>query len=508
MQEASSGFMPVAQNERIHTMDVLRSFALLGIFLMNVEDFARPRTDHFSNLLPTGTPMIDWLTGVFGLLFVTGKFWTLFSLLFGMGFAVMLERATQANRRFIAPYLRRAIALALFGFCHFVFVWDGDILSGYAFSALFLLLVLFARWYWLLLLAVLQLVLMKGLGYGASYVWPYEMLFVFIMSLYLRSDAGVPLFGVRWHVSALWLWALGLIYAGLALAGAGASMMIVVAIMAISGLLAQRFRDPSEQRALRVGIWRYSMGLVFTLLFTAWMWWHPVPLPAEVVAEQVAEQAATISHEWQLVSGNDWWALVQYRLQRFGTGNFMQSSIAMSVFLIGYWFIRSGVMRNVQVHLPMFRKLAFIVLPAGVLLSAVCLWIAPNRIIGNDTPYQIAINLRMFAGLLGALGYLGLVTVLMQGSAAKWLSWLAPAGRMALTNYLMQSVLMGLFFYGYGLGHYGMGRAGQFAFVLVVFAAQVVLSHIWLRYFRYGPFEWLWRSITYWRWQPMHEVVG
>jgi uncharacterized protein len=51
-----------------------------------------------------------------------------------------------------------------------------------------------------------------------------------------------------------------------------------------------------------------------------------------------------------------------------------------------------------------------------------------------------------------------------------------------------------------------MGRTGQFAFVFVVFAAQVVFSHLWLRHFRYGPFEWLWRSITYWRWQPLREA--
>jgi uncharacterized membrane protein YeiB len=68
---------------------------------------------------------------------------------------------------------------------------------------------------------------------------------------------------------------------------------------------------------------------------------------------------------------------------------------------------------------------------------------------------------------------------------------------MALTNYLMQSVVASAFFYGYGLGHWGMPRAQQALFVLVVFALQVLLSHWWLARFRYGPMEWLWRWMTY-----------
>jgi uncharacterized membrane protein YeiB len=68
---------------------------------------------------------------------------------------------------------------------------------------------------------------------------------------------------------------------------------------------------------------------------------------------------------------------------------------------------------------------------------------------------------------------------------------------MALTNYLMQSVICMVVFYGYGLGRWGMPRAEQVLFVVLVYAAQIAFSHWWLARFRYGPMEWLWRGFTY-----------
>ena len=70
---------------------------------------------------------------------------------------------------------------------------------------------------------------------------------------------------------------------------------------------------------------------------------------------------------------------------------------------------------------------------------------------------------------------------------------------MALTNYIAQSVIGTWVFYGYGLGQWGMPRAQQLLYVLLVFALQALLSHWWLARFRYGPMEWLWRWATYGR---------
>ena len=103
----------------------------------------------------------------------------------------------------------------------------------------------------------------------------------------------------------------------------------------------------------------------------------------------------------------------------------------------------------------------------------------------------------MFGNLPACLGYIGVLVLLWHGRARAILAPLALAGRMALTNYIGQSVIGTLFFYGYGFSHWGMGRALQLVFVLVVFALQVLFSRWWLAHFRYGPLEWLWRWATY-----------
>ena len=92
------------------------------------------------------------------------------------------------------------------------------------------------------------------------------------------------------------------------------------------------------------------------------------------------------------------------------------------------------------------------------------------------------------------------------------LSWLMKAlsavGQMAFTNYLMQSIICTLFFFGYGLGYYGHLKFHQIYYVVAsVWIFQMIFSVIWLKYFRFGPFEWVWRSLTYWKKQPLKISV-
>jgi uncharacterized protein len=88
--------------------------------------------------------------------------------------------------------------------------------------------------------------------------------------------------------------------------------------------------------------------------------------------------------------------------------------------------------------------------------------------------------------------------------ATKLLQRFAAVGRMALTNYLMHSVILTTVFYGYGLGLYGsVPRFQQMGFVVAVIALQLIYSSWWLARYRFGPVEWLWRSLTYWQRQPM-----
>jgi uncharacterized protein len=110
-----------------------------------------------------------------------------------------------------------------------------------------------------------------------------------------------------------------------------------------------------------------------------------------------------------------------------------------------------------------------------------------------------------FGSIIVGLGHVGLVMLLIKGGfMQKLLQRFAAVGRMALSNYLMHSIILTTVFYGYGVGLYGsISRFGQMGFVVAVIALQLLLSPWWLARYRFGPVEWLWRSLTYWKRQPM-----
>jgi uncharacterized protein len=108
-----------------------------------------------------------------------------------------------------------------------------------------------------------------------------------------------------------------------------------------------------------------------------------------------------------------------------------------------------------------------------------------------------------------SIGLLGLIMLLYKSGLFKWLfALLRPVGQMAFTNYLMQSLLCGLLFYGIGFGMYGQLERHQIYYVVAaVWVIQIIYSNIWLHYFRFGPLEWLWRSLTYWEKQPFRKLI-
>ncbi|MEO7924833.1 MAG: DUF418 domain-containing protein [Chitinophagaceae bacterium] len=105
------------------------------------------------------------------------------------------------------------------------------------------------------------------------------------------------------------------------------------------------------------------------------------------------------------------------------------------------------------------------------------------------------------------IGHASLVMLIFRSRLVPWLmKALANVGQMAFTNYLMQSIICTWFFYGYGFGNYNKLRFHQLYYVVFsVWLFQLLFSTVWLRFFRFGPFEWLWRSLTYWKKQPMRK---
>jgi uncharacterized protein len=182
-------------------------------------------------------------------------------------------------------------------------------------------------------------------------------------------------------------------------------------------------------------------------------------------------------------------------------------------FLLGLWAGRRRLFHDAPQHLPFFRRLFGWNLVAGVLASGVGVLVGQlfsRKIINPEAlpwlPFALT-PVRHLAELGMAAAYVSGITLLFQRDAWKRrLAVLAPVGRMALTNYLMESVLGVLLFYGYGLGLMGkLGSAAQMALALALFALQILFSHLWLARFRFGPAEWLWRSLTYGKAQPMRR---
>ncbi len=517
---------PIAIQERIQTLDVIRGFALLGILLMNVEFFSRPLSDLGAGMPATLTGLdhaAAWLIHTF----VRGKFWTMFSMLFGMGFAVMLTRAHGANRAFLWPYVRRTLALAVFGVLHGILIWNGDILLAYATSAMVLLLTLFGRfWQGLLIAAVLAAI---GFAFKAQAAGGFVMLLAIagMTAVYLRSERSVRVFGRQWPLLSLgWVvFALLMVVGGgigIAMAGAQKAGGLVFGgvVFAVLAWLSNRYRNPPEKRTVRAGATLYLAPFLAMTIGAAMTLMTPPEHKPKDTAEQTqkiekrrAEHEKEVATETRVMRTGIYVEAVQLR-SRLYLSDYVDNGIfpamVLGLFLVGAWFVQSGAIVRPHEHLGLFRKLAGIALPVGLVLAVTSSLIATHHVRGqNDDQWQLAMGLQMLGNLPISLGYIAVIVLLMQKTTwRRVLSWLAPAGRMALTNYLGASVIGTLFFYGYGMGHWGMGRAAQVVFVFVVFAIQILLSFWWLSQFRYGPVEWLWRWFTYLRRPQMRLAVG
>ena len=577
---------PIASTERIQALDVVRGFALIGIFLMNVEFFNRPLQE-IGQGLPAGATGLDWLAGFLVYVLVQGKFWTMFSLLFGMGFAVMLSRAERAGRNFMRPYLRRIAALAVFGVLHNIFIWGGDILFSYSVAAVGLLIVLYGRT--APILAAMGFLLVVGI-LGAMDVVPQGtaafqvlvgLMFMGIAALYLRSEGRSRFLGKSWLSFSIPFLVLGVLAALAAIAfvfipGPLGEAKVPVAIFAGVLLLiawaSDHYHDPAEPRMRRLGAGLYLFPFVMMLLFgIAQLVMGPRPPPpggdaalvavrAEAAAADAAgrewpakekpgkknasrdestkpgaagsgadpayawargkvegeryraESARDIAEERRIESGGTYLEAVRFRAGKLAENAPNEANfgiILVGMFLLGAWFVRSGVMEDTGAHLPLFRKLALVGIPVGVGLGLVGAAIDTSASPGvPGDPYQVAQGLMYIGNLPACLGYVGVIVLMLHSaSALQRVRVLAPLGRMALTNYLTHSLLGTWFFYGYGLGQWGMGRASQVAFVAAVIVLQILFCHWWLSKFRYGPMEWLWRAITYWQLPPMRRGV-
>jgi uncharacterized protein len=179
----------------------------------------------------------------------------------------------------------------------------------------------------------------------------------------------------------------------------------------------------------------------------------------------------------------------------------------LALILLGAWLWRSGAIRRLGNH-------GAALLIAGIALVAVGLLLTAQRwgylVLVEAGPFSsfprkfAHASLNDLAPVVTALGYAGLVLA-GSGSAAarKILHFAVPVGRMAFSNYITQSIVLGFLFYGYGFGL--MGRAGAavgLGIAVAIYAIQAGISRWWLERCRFGPLEWLWRTLMYGESQP------
>ena len=381
--EADSG--PVTESVRITSLDLIRGAAVLGILLMNAVAFKFGLVPYLNLSAEGSETWLDWSVGIFGEIFVDQKFMGLFSLLFGAGILLFIERAEAKNRRPILLNLWRNALLLAIGILH-ALLWEGDVLIVYAVSSLFLI--------------AMRKLPPKGLiAIGGG---------VFLLS--------VPNFFFVQHLA-------------------------------------------NATDVSLAGLWTLSEG--------------------------------GNSGE---VGSND--ALLGLTL----AGYFLRG---LGMILMGAGLYRLGFM-NGGMSTRTYRLTAVIGLGLGLPLAAASVIVTAM----GDYSREVAF-IGQVPNTLGtiptSLGYMSLIVLWNRGGDNRLKRRLRAVGRMALTNYLSQTVL-GVLVLTVLLNDVAVNRSGILLFVLAVWAVQLWWSQAWLDRFRFGPAEWLWRVATYRQGQPLRRA--
>ena len=405
---------PVQTTQREIFMDVLRGFAILGIFIANLNGFSWYNGSAKATgpyLLPGADNTMSFLHQMF----IEGKFYSIFSLLFGWGIALQFKRAEEKGINALPTVRRRLFFMLLLGAVHLL-LWPGDIVFFYAILA-FVLLPLRKLSNKTLLITGCLLVLSPILLYWLKMTWPV---------LNYPAD---------------------------------------LAIKTATKVESSLFTIKSEQDFLNI-----------------------------------------------MKHGNSWFEQVQMNVVGFFYRYnylFFVSRIpkVFGIFLIGYVIGRSDFYKNILQH----KKIVYWAIGIGLVVGLPANYFLAYYMSNHGGEYWQLKTKGLYQTIFYALGvaplamaYVGLFMLSFQKVAGKKvLSVFAPVGKMAFSNYILQTLIGSFVFLGPGLGYFGeVGPVYYTIFGVVVFIFQIILSTIWLKFFNYGPVEWIWRSATYKKWQP------
>lgn len=398
---------PAQQHERSRILDILRGVALLGIILANYPVislwvFQGPAV---WDTMPTAA--IDRAIGFFHFTFLDGKFYTLFSLLFGIGFSIILLRAQQKNTNGLAIFYRRLFILLLIGIFHSLFLWIGDILLLYALTGM--LLPLFRN-------------------------VPDKKLLVISATLIL-----CPI------------------------------LMDTLKIVSDNRINpGNLFSSLHADMEGRIGINGANFG--------TWVVDHTT------YPELFKFNCAEFFMRWQMLFNSN------------------RPFKVLGIFILGLYVGRKLIYARLEENKALLKKIQargfMIGLPLSVAYAYFELKGGPHF---PDPGALLTTVLYALSVVPLSLAYTSTICLwYLKNSKSRFLNVFAAPGRMALTNYLLQSIIGIGIFYGIGLG---LGAKTGLAYVLLiaiaVYIVQVICSFFWLQYFNYGPFEWIWRMLTY-----------
>jgi len=351
------------------------------------------------------------------MMFVDGKFYSLFSLLFGLGFALQLQRAEQRGGDALPTYKRRLRVLMAIGFLHLALLWPGDILMFYAIMGF-------------------VLIRLRTLDDRRIMRWAVACILLPIPFYLPTVINGMLTLGTPFFIGAF-----------------GMAKLLHIDIQSPTVIqdlaLSPHFSNVSRMNL--VGVF-YRWGDLFF-----------IARPFKVLA----------------------------------------------MFLLGLLVGRHRVWERLDEFAPLLRRVAIGGLALGLpMCAALALWQDGASYNGGSWHGVVETVLYSLGVAPLAVGYAATFALLWRNPAwRRALGVLAPTGRMALTNYLMQTVIGITIFYGVGFGL--GGRVGATWFIplaIAILAVQTLFSTWWLKRFRFGPMEWVWRSITYRKRQPMMRL--
>jgi uncharacterized protein len=398
VMDRSVALAPTQTAQRIELLDVVRGLALLGIVSANMIIYSLYLYLPASAKSAMSTHASDRVLDFLELFLIEGKFYTIFAVLFGLGFSVLLSRARTKDLVFHRFYLRRVSILFLIGVAHAVLFWHDDILQAYAVCGALLLAFVTARSRTIVMLGVL------------AYLAPIP----------IKLAGGMP----------------------------------VGVFTDVQNALFDRF---GFTRGAEIDMW--TRGTV-----------------GEIVRLNMSKVLSQMS--FLLASG------MIFKIY--------------GCFLLGFYIGRHEIYGKLESGRRILKRMAIGGFALGLPLNAV-----------YAATFDSGSWLETLSGTLGILplscGYVAACCLIwLDGKGRDRLRHFAPVGRMALTNYVGQSVICTLLFYGTGLGLGGtMGPTLYLPIGFAVYAVQVITSRLWLERFRFGPLEWLWRVLTYGAWLPL-----